>query len=281
MEIDAGQGVSNFQAFEQDDADGWLAGVALAVKAVLLNGDGDIAEALEIKLALGDGPDSADPVIAISRGAIEFWRATGGGAEASRMRAAARRRDLRDQLPATAELFASKFRLNANPTYKNAMIKRVVRGLYIVTSGIRPVFDLIDAEHVTSYDDTQWQLIQDELVRLLGRGNVDVDRLGEKLFRQAYKEFAKVNEEEIVGDFLIAIRVELRTLLEHALQLRDAIAARNQALEENPAANQLLSSLRSALPQLRALAESTPEDGISYPVLVDLVHCVAALVETS
>jgi len=256
-------------ALDRDDTDSWMAVVALAIWAVLFNGDAETAEALEVKLFMGDPPHEAKPLATIAGAVLGYWSAMGDKVDAGTIASMSRRAEAESELASRARAFAEAFRLGINRSYDNSMLKRVVPRFYANTSGLRPVVDLIPQDGVP----LSWEPILRGLHTVFGEGAVNTDALSDKLFEKAHREYAWPNDPPLMYAKGAAIRSATRAFMRRALALRDAIRSSNAVFgRASPALEQLVIVLRRETRSLDLLVRVLPPEALARSILVQLLH---------
>jgi len=262
-------------AFQSEHPEEWTASVALATWAVLFNGDGFLAEALEIKLSLG-APPEAEPLRQVAEAVLAYWAASGDELDMAAVRAILSREKAKSALRSRATALCDAFRLGANANYNNSMLKRVVPRFYTTTSGIKPVVDVVSTE--TAGPDWAWALAA--LNRVVG-GEADPDDLADEILERTHREYADARDEPIQGRKGAAIRRAARELMRRALELRDTIRASQEGGEGSPnhALASLLRVLRSATPPLEAMAAAMPVGSAARPIMSALARRITRLAD--
>ena len=251
-----------------DDLDRWLAGVAVAVKAVLFNADEGMASALEIKL-LDPIPAGAEQLEVLAKAVLAYWSATLEAIDPATIRAISRKDTVEEGLRTIARAFVSDFQQAAHRKYNNAMLNRVVPRIYSDVSGLKPVVEMI-AEN----GGASWPAVLKGLGGALGSGRVDVVKLADELFEKSRRAFGLNLDEKIAKGRGVGagIHEQARDVLRRALVLRDAIDAALTAPERatSTAMRDLLSVLRSHVLGLASIEQNLPPDAIAAPLLLDL-----------
>lgn len=260
----------------REDADGWMAGVALAARATLFNGDEDLADFLQIKLT-DPPPEGAEPLAAVAHALHGYWGQTMRPLDPASVRAMVHKDGQEAELRALALAFAEPFRVIAGREYNNAMLSRVVPRVYSDVSGFKPVADLIGAGGAAP-----WPAVLKGLKAALGEGPVNVQRLANEFFETSRQQFGRADDEPVFGGRGkgAGIHSALHDIIRAAVALRDGVG-RAQATQ-SPAADAalaaLLTALRECLPPLTVLAAAPPPASAAAPLLADLGERLAAMI---
>jgi len=250
------------------DHDRWLAGVALAVKAVLFNADEELASALEIKL-LDPAPLGAERLAALAEAILAYWAATMEGVDPATIRAIARKDEMENDLRALACTLVKEFRLAADRRYNNSMLKRVVPRVYSDVSGLKPVVEMIQEDGAGP-----WPAVLKGLTAALGEGRIDIVELADEMFEEARRTFGRETDEKIFKGRGkgAGIHEQAHEVLRRALALRatiqSALAAPDRAA--SAAMRKLLAVLQADVPSLPSLHDDLPPGAVAAPLLTDL-----------
>jgi hypothetical protein len=266
---DVGLPAPDYSAFlAHDDRDRWLAGVALAAKAVLFNADSGLADVLEIKL-LDPPPPGTEPLFDIAVAVQIHWSATMSAVTPAVARAIVSGDNAESRLRAAAAEFATKFRQAVDRTYDNTMLKRVVPRMYSDVSGLKPVAAMIGADGAGS-----WPAVLGGLRAALGEGRVDVTELVDTLFEGARRRFGTPVDPPIAKGHGLGRSIHARAhdVINLAVGLRDAIGGVLTAQDQAASVplRTLMAAVRTRLPGLSAIGETLPPDSIAAPLLTDL-----------
>ncbi|MFA5963747.1 MAG: hypothetical protein WC804_06985 [Sphingomonas sp.] len=271
-EADSGLTLSGMpDALESHGDDAWLGSVALGIKAVLFNGDAAMADALEVKLAVDSPPQLAGSLGTIAAAVLAYWHATGGQVDKETIQAIASQQDAEKRIPTLARLFAETYRLAAKPTFQKRFLRRVTANLYAVTSRLRPIAEAIPDDGPERVPKAVWKKIETDLIAIFGRGPVDVRRASEEMFGLACKQHMDSKDPKIIGKILVAIMSDLRSVIQRAVGLRDAlilISARKA--DGNQPLAILLAKLNAEIGALGDTVLGLPDTLKAKPVLIDL-----------